>query len=281
MPRPARFALAVAALAALASSSSAFAWGKTGHRTVAAIADRGLSAEARAHVRLLLGSESLDEAATWPDDMRSDPDPFWQATATPWHYVTVGGSDYDAAPPEGDAVTALRHFRAVLLDPRASLAEKQTALRFIVHLVGDLHQPLHAGAPGDRGGNAVKVTFAGKPTNLHSVWDSGLVDDEQLSFTELAERLERRTTPEEVIAWSDPDPLDWIRESVAIRPSVYPQGTTELGWDYIYKFRPVMERRLQQGGVRLAAYLNDLYAARRTPEPPTHPGGRTRRHRRG
>jgi hypothetical protein len=282
---PARLRLVFAALISAATSltfpaSPAFAWGKTGHRVVAAIADRGLSAEARAHIQLLLGSESLDEAATWPDDMRSDPSPFWQKTATPWHYVTVGGTEYDIAPPEGDALTALRHFRATLLDPKASVADKQTALRFIVHLVGDLHQPLHVGQPGDHGGNDVKVNFAGRPSNLHSVWDTGLVDDQQLSFSEYAERLSRRTTPEQVIAWTDPNPLDWIRESAAIRPGLYPaQGTTDLGWDYIYKFRPVMERRLAQAGVRLAAYLNDVFRAPGAVIEPAPTGGRTRRHR--
>ncbi|MBV9884395.1 MAG: S1/P1 nuclease [Sphingomonadaceae bacterium] len=276
-----RLAFAAAAAALALAPAPAFAWGKTGHRVVAAIADRGLSAEARAHVRLLLGTESLDEAATWPDDMRSDPSPFWQKTATPWHYVTVGGAQYDVAPPEGDAVTALKKFRATLLDPNASVADKQTALRFIVHIVGDLHQPLHVGQPGDHGGNDVKLNFAGRPSNLHSVWDTGLVDDEQLSFTEFAERLERRTTPEQVIAWTDPDPLDWIAESAAIRPTVYPAaGTADLGWDYIYKFRPVMEQRLAQAGVRLAAYLNEVFHAPPRVEPPAAtPGGRTRRHR--
>jgi len=281
---PSRLRLALAAAAAFVSltvaGSPALAWGKTGHRVVAAIADRGLSAEARAHVKLLLGTESLDEAATWPDDMRSDPDPFWQKTASPWHYVTVPGGEYDNAPPEGDAVTALRRFRAMLLDPSASMKDKQMALRFIVHIVGDLHQPLHVGQPGDHGGNDVKLNFAGRPSNLHSVWDTGLVDDEQLSFTEFADRLARRTTPEEVIAWSDPNPLDWIRESAAIRRTVYPApGTADLGWDYIYKFKPVMEQRLAQGGVRLAAYLNDLYRAQGVSAEPVSSAGRTRRHR--
>jgi hypothetical protein len=281
MPARLRLALAAAAAALAFAPAPAFAWGKTGHRVVAAIADRGLSAEARAHVQLLLGVETLDEAATWPDDMRSDPDPFWQKTATPWHYVTIGGTEYDVAPPEGDALTALTKFRAMLLDPKSSLKDKQLALRFIIHLVGDLHQPLHVGKPGDHGGNDVKLNFAGRPSNLHSVWDAGLVDDEQLSFSEFAERLERHTTSEQVLEWSDPNPLDWVRESAAIRPTVYPAaGTTDLGWDYIYKFRPVMEQRLAQAGVRLAAYLNDLF---RTPSPapaePAPAGGRTRRHR--
>ena len=267
--------LFVAAAAALAPSP-ALAWGKTGHRVVAAIADTQLSGLARAHVEEILGpGESLDEAANWPDEMRSAPGEFWQKTATPWHYVTLNGIIYDHAPPEGDALEALSHFRAVLQDQNASLADKQLALRFVVHLVGDLHQPLHVGKCCDRGGNDVKVSWFGKPTNLHAVWDSQLVDEEQLSFTELAAKLERHISNNDVIAWWDINPRDWISESGEIRDTLYPPPAKptkgrkpkkgqpllpDLSYGYVYKFTPVMERRLSQGGVRLAAYLNALFA---------------------
>jgi len=264
------------AAAAFLLPSPALAWGKTGHRVVAAIADTQLSGLARAHIREILGgAESLDEAANWPDEMRSAPGTFWQKTATPWHYVTLNGVTYDHAPPEGDALQALTHFRAVLQDPNANLADKQLALRFIVHLVGDLHQPLHVGKCCDRGGNEVKVTWFGKPTNLHTVWDSELVDEEQLSFTEMAAKLGRHVTDRQVIDWWDVNPRDWITESATIRDTVYPpRGTPpvkgakgkkkripDLNHDYVFKFTPVMERRLQQGGIRLAAYLNDIFAS--------------------
>jgi hypothetical protein len=259
--------------------SPALAWGRTGHRVVAAIADTELSGLARANVEKILGpGESLDEAATWPDDMRADPSPFWQKQASPWHYVTLNGIVYDHAPPTGDALEALAKFSAVLKDPNASRADKQTALRFIVHLVGDLHQPLHAGKCCDKGGNDVKVTWFGKPTNLHAVWDSALVDEQQLSFTEMAARLERHISPADVVAWWDVNPRDWISESAEIRDTVYPTAADmpkqvkgkkvkkgepavpDLSYSYVYRFTPVMERRLAQGGVRLAAYLNALFA---------------------
>src|SRR5438445_6979782 len=134
-----------AAAAAAFIPSPALAWGKTGHRVVAAIADTQLSGLARAHVEQILGpGESLDEAANWPDEMRAAPGDFWQKTATPWHYVTLNGIIYDHAPPEGDALEALGRFSKTLQDPNASRADKQLALRFIVHLVGDLHQPLRS-----------------------------------------------------------------------------------------------------------------------------------------
>ncbi|NUT01066.1 MAG: S1/P1 nuclease [Sphingomonas sp.] len=269
----ARLFLAAAATAIALTPSPAFAWGKTGHRVVAALADSQLSGLAKAHVKQLLGVESLDEAATWPDEMRSAPDPFWQKAATPWHYVTLNGVVYDHAPSEGDALEALKRFTATLRDPNATLADKQLALRFIVHLVGDLHQPLHVGKCCDRGGNEVKVKWFGKDSTLHSVWDTSLVDDEQLSFTELAAKLQRHTNNDDVIEWWDINPRDWISESAQIRDTVYPAmppksakdkkggpAVPELSYSYVYKFAPVMEQRLKQAGVRLAAYLNAVYA---------------------
>jgi hypothetical protein len=222
---------------------------------------------ARAHVKELLGVESLDEAATWPDDMRSAPGQFWQKTATPWHYVTLNGIVYDHAPPEGDALDALNRYRATLQDPNANIADKQLALRFIVHLVGDLHQPLHVGKCCDKGGNEVKVKWFGRDLNLHSVWDSALVEEEQLSFTELAAKLQRHTSNADVLAWWDINPRDWISESAQLRETVYPErnrkdpkAPPELSYGYVYKYTPLMEQRLKQAGVRLAAYLNDIYS---------------------
>ena len=263
----ARFS-AVAAVVAFLFPAPALAWGKTGHRVVAEVADGHLSGLARAHVREILGTESLEEASTWPDEMKSDPSTFWQRTASPWHYVTLGGFAYDEAPSEGDALTALRQFTATLRDPNASRADRELALRFIVHIVGDLHQPLHAGKPGDRGGNDVKVKWFGRDTNLHAVWDSALVDEEDLSFTEWAQRIERRTTNEEVIRWWVENPVVWIAESAQIRGTVYP-AASELSWRYIYDHMPTVRRRLAQGGVRLAAYLNAVFDEAPTPFQPS------------
>jgi hypothetical protein len=276
---PIRVRIAALAAVTLLAPSPALAWGKTGHRVVAAIADTQLSGLARAHVREILGpGESLDDAATWPDDMRSDPAQFWQKTASPWHYVTLNGITYDHAPSEGDALEALNHFKQVLQDPKANLADKQLALRFVIHIVGDLHQPLHVGKCCDRGGNDVKVTWFGKPTNLHAVWDSALPDEEQLSFSELAAKLERHISDRQLIAWWDINPRDWISESAEYRDSLYPTAADapkpkkgekvkkgqpvlpDLSFSYAYRFTPLMEQRLSQAGVRLAAYLNWVFA---------------------
>ncbi len=257
-----KFVAAAFCVLALAPAP-AFAWGKTGHRVVGQIADAHLSSKARAAVRQILGIETMAEASNWPDFMKSDPSPFWQKTASAWHYVTIpAGKTYDqvGAPLEGDAITALDRFSATLRDRKASAGDRRMALRFIIHIVGDLAQPLHNGNGTDRGGNDLKVTWFGKPTNLHSVWDSLLVDDEQLSFSEMGTWLNARITPADVKAWSSADPKVWMADSVIVRDQVYPpSGDTALGYRYVYENTPRMELQLEKGGVRLAAYLNNVF----------------------
>ncbi len=284
------FIVALAAAAALLPSP-ALAWGKTGHRVVAAIAQTQLSGLAWAHIREILGpGENLVDAANWPDEMRSDPAKYWQKTTPPWHYVTLNGIIYDQAPPEGDALEALDHFRKVLQDPSASLADKQTALRFVVHIVGDLHQPLHVGKCCDRGGNEVKVTYFGKPTNLHSVWDTHARRRRE-SVVQRACRQARAAhdaTATSSIGGTSTRATGSARAgSFAIRSTRRPPTCRSLTrarpnrgrnrrsrpspispTATSYKMTPLMEKRLSQGGVRLAAYLNDIFAQ---PEPIAHP----------
>lgn len=239
-------------------ATPAYAWGPIGHRITGAIADDNLSGVARANVRIRLGPTDLAEAATWPDDMKSDPAEYWQKKASPWHYVTVRqANDYSSsdAPPEGDAMSALSRFTDTLRDPKAPIDDKRLALRFIVHIIGDLHQPLHAGGGDDRGGNDFKVTWFGRSTNLHSVWDSAMIEQRSLSYSEYAHWLSRAMTPGQLIDWSDPQPLVWVRESIALRKTIYPADPT-LSWDYAYRYRLEMDDRLKRGGVRIAAYLN-------------------------
>ncbi len=245
----------------LSAAPAAFGWGKTGHRVAGQLAEAHLTAEARTAVTALLGVETLADVSTYADDMRSDPSEFWQKTASPWHYVTVlPGRIYDDTdpPPQGDAVTALSRFAATLRDMQSPLADKRLALKFAVHLVADLHQPMHAGNGRDRGGNDVEVTFFERPTNLHAVWDSALLDHEQLSYSELAEQLARHTTTAEVLAWLDPEPRTWIAESTALRDRIYPSDPN-LRWDYVFRHLPAAKLRLRQSGVRLAAWLNQVF----------------------
>jgi S1/P1 Nuclease len=248
-----------AAITLTLSSTEVFAWGQNGHRVTGAIAEPLLSKKAARQVRAIIGNESLAEASTWADEMKSNPDPFWQTTANPWHWVTVPvGKTYAevGAPPEGDAVSALAKFTATLKDPAAKLEDKQLALRFILHIIGDLHQPLHVGNGTDRGGNDHKVTFHREETNLHSVWDTDLIERQGLSFTEMTAFLARRITPDNKRAWSNTDPLVWVGESATLRDTIYP-ANPQISWRYGYDTNDALDLRLMQAGVRIAAYLND------------------------
>lgn len=266
-----RISLLLASAALAFQSVQASAWGPTGHRVTGEIAERHLDADTRAAIAGILGPESIAEASNWPDFMRSDDSSFWQDESPNFHYVTIPeGKTYAevGAPPQGDAITALAKYSAIVKDDKASRADRQMALRFVIHIVEDLHQPLHVGNGRDLGGNAVEVTFMDEPTNLHSVWDEDIINAELLSYTEWADWLNRRITAEDRIAWAAAEPAQWLAESVAIRDGLYPPPSKDsknpeipnLSYDYVYAHKGQIDLRLQQGGVRLAAYLNALFA---------------------
>ena len=246
---------------AAAMSFQALSWGQIGHRVTGAIAEQYLTIEAQRAISELLVNEDLAEASTYADEMRSNPSEFWKKTANPWHYVNVfDGKTYsDVAPPlEGNAATALDMFSKQLKSKQSSFAEKQLALRFIVHIIGDLHQPFHAGNGIDRGGNDVKLKFFWEDSNLHRVWDSGLIDRQNLSYTEWTKILSRKISEQQANEWMEVDPKVWIAESAKLRINLYPEND-KLSWDYQYQNLPIVKQRLQMGGVRIAAYLNALF----------------------
>ncbi len=260
-------------------SFQVLAFGQTGHRITGEIAEKYLTENTRLAIAELLDNESLAEVSTYVDEMRSDPDDFWQKVATPYHYVTVPkDKTYDeiGSPIQGDAMFALKKYSQIVRDPLTSKSEKSLAIKFIVHLIGDLHQPLHVGTGLDRGGNDFKVKFFGQRKNLHSVWDSGLIDGKQLSFSEWSNWLSQKISEEDLVLWNEIDPLVWIKESIEIRNTIYPitppilvKKSTEIskkiqpelpsiGYKYSHQHLPTLKLRLKQAGVRIAAYLNDL-----------------------
>jgi len=250
------------------------AWGPIGHRVSAELAARNISGHTRARVELILGSRTLAEVSTMPDEERQNPDPFWQS-AGPYHYLTLPRGrtiGQIAHPPQGDALTALKTFASTLRDPSSTPLEKERALAFIVHIVADVHLPVHVGDAVHSGAGGVAVSWFGEPQNLHWVWDEGLIDRKQLSSAEYAERLAARATPAQVLAWWQPDPRTWMQESADLRSRVYAEvdkaadaGPMDLGWQYVYDWTPTMELRLQQSGYRAAAYLDWVFAG--LPEP--------------
>jgi hypothetical protein len=253
---------------AVASSLLAFfaapvlAWGPIGHRAIGRIAERHVAPETARQVATLLGPERLAYVGTWADDIRSDP--AW-TKAESWHWVTIqSGQTYAESKknPAGDVIEATARFERVLADPAAPRTERQQALKWLVHLVGDIHQPLHVGRGDDRGGNEVVVLWFNEPSNLHSVWDSGLLVHSELSSTELAEKVDVASA-EEVKAWQASSPLDWAGESSALLDGVYTLGDRKLSWHYAFDHWPTVEKRIAQAGVRLAALLDRVLGPQR------------------
>lgn len=235
----------------------AFSWGATGHRVTGYIADKHLSKKARLAMQRILGQQSLAMASTWMDDIKSDS---LYDMYEDWHWVTIEDNEtYDQTKknPKGDIIYALERIIAELKSKNLSPKEEAERLKMLIHLIGDIHQPLHVGR-ADRGGNDVKLTWFGGNSNLHRVWDSDMIDGTRLSYTELAESL-YKPAADEVAKWQGTTVRDWAKESISYHKQVYDYGDGKLGYQYNYKYFSIVRDRLAQAGVRLAGVLNEIY----------------------
>jgi len=242
----------------LVSAPAVYGWGSIGHRIVGRIAENHLTGNAAQAVAALIGPETLPQVAMWPDEIRSNP--AWDHAA-PWHYISIDDGETlatTARSEQGDVVEAMDRFVAILRDPLAVRQNRIEALKFLVHFVGDVHQPLHAGKRADRGGNTIKLTWFGRPTNLHTVWDTDIIDSEKLSFSEFAAFLDHPTA-EQVSAWQAATRPDWVKESFDLRAAAYETGMGSLGFPYSFQHLPAIKTRLVQAGVRLAGLLNSIF----------------------
>ncbi len=239
---------------------NAFAWGPTGHRVTGWIAEKYLSKKAKKQIERVLKGHSLAMVSTWMDEIRSDST--FDYTSD-WHWVTIPeGMTYDQTEknPKGDIIATLERLIAELKTGKLDPDQEVKHLKMLIHLVGDIHQPLHVGGGNDRGGNDVKVMWFRVDSNLHRVWDSDMIDDSKLSYTELAQSLIPPAEPI-LMQWRKSSVRDWASESVGLRSEVYDYDRTRLGYEYTYKKFHLVRERLLQAGVRLAAVLNEIYGA--------------------
>jgi len=247
------------------SYSYSYAWGLTGHRVVAEIADSYLTKKARKNLNKILGNESLAMSANWPDFIKSDPN-FRYLNS--WHYVNFkSGQNFDLLKQSLATDTTANAYNKLLMLidelKRHPSIEKETALmyvRLLVHIVGDIHQPMHTGRLADLGGNKINLYWFGNPTNLHRVWDEQLIDYQQLSYTEYAKAINFVDKQQRQL-WTSSPIEQWLFESYTLTESLYTKVSDGDKLSYRYNFDNVeiLNQQLLKGGVRLAGLLNDIF----------------------
>lgn len=254
---------------ALTTAPVALAWGPVGHRLVAEVAATQLSTDARKQVEWLLQGEpdpTLAGIANWADNLREN-DPDLGKRSARWHFVNLADHDCAYDPPrdcpDGNCViAAIRTQTEILANPRLPREQRLQALKFVVHFVGDVHQPMHAGFARDKGGNDFQTSYNGKGGNLHKVWDSGLLASSGLDDAALLREITvlpgPPTDPEPALP---PDATHWARQScrIVLQPGVYPPRAT-LETSYYDTYRPIAEQQIRLAGDRLARLLNAALA---------------------
>ena len=248
---------------------SAFGWGQKGHDTVAFIAQNHLTPATAAAIDSLLDGSSIVYWANWLDNASHSPEYAYSKT---WHYKNIdAGQTFESAPniPEGNIVDALYEQIGILQDPSATKSEKALALKMTVHFIGDIHQPMHMGRATDRGGNSHKVNFFDKETNLHSIWDSNVLETgHKWSHTEWQREIDRLTPDQQLLLVKDGNPSTWGKETYEICLDIYnstPENT-KVEYDYVFKWTPTIEMQLEKGGLRLADVLNSVFDADYIPQ---------------
>ena len=239
----------------------AFAWGQKGHDVTAYIAECRLTPEAAEKVRKALDGYSPVYIANWLDFASYWPEYAYSKT---WHYLNIDeGETLESMSrnPGGDVLTAVTRLTEKLKSGRLTPEEETLSLKMLIHLVGDMHCPMHTGRLSDIGGNQRPVLMFGRKTNLHSAWDSAILEaGHKWSYTEWQEQIDRLTDDEAALVQAG-EPQDWLKETHAICVGIYedsPEGT-KISYDYVDKYTPVIEQQFVRGGYRLARLLNEIY----------------------
>lgn len=240
------------------------AWGMLGHRIVGQIADSYLTKNTKKEIFKILGNESVAMASNWPDFIKSDPS---YSYLNSWHYINLKGGlseqdvkSYLATDTVTDAYTKINWLTAELKNKELDKEKKVLYLRLLIHIVGDVHQPLHVGRYEDLGGNRIRVTWFKDSVNLHQVWDSKLVEYQQLSYTEYATAINFTTKAQRKL-WEAEPVSDWIWQSYQLASKIYDdiKPGARLGFDYDFKHNSMLNQQLLKGGVHLACLLNDIF----------------------
>jgi nuclease S1 len=269
-PRPSWLVITITLLAAFQIATPVWAWGRLGHRVISRLAEKRLASAAKAAIaQLLEPGESLADASLWADENRRR-----LPKTAPWHYVDVPLDEprYDSkfsgdVSSKGCVVEKINEFRLVVKDKSKSVEDRRFALRFLVHCVEDMHQPCHVGDKHDRGGNDTQVRFFDRGTNMHSLWDTGMIERFSKSEDEWLKELTVLASPQSQERTSERTVEDWATESLSTARTAYQDPTTgerikpgtKFGQEYYDANLPVVRQRMVQAASRLARVLNEAY----------------------
>jgi nuclease S1 len=243
---------------------NAGAWGMLGHRIVGQIAEHHLSAKARKALRAILGDESIAMASNWGDFIKSDPSYDYLYN---WHFVNLpegldeqGVDAFLNEEKNPNVYNKIPEMVAVLKDPKSTADEKKLAVRLLIHLVGDLNQPMHTARKDDLGGNKVYVTWFGEKSNLHRVWDESLIGYQELSYTEYAAAIDH-PTKDQLNAWKNASLKDFVYGSYLACNKIYAntKAGDKLSYKYNFDFAGLLNEQLLKGGICLANVLNNTF----------------------
>lgn len=245
----------------LAVSVNGYSWGQKGHDVTCAIARKHLTKKAQKQIGEILDGKSIVYWANWMDNASHTPQ--YKHTST-WHYKNIDADEtYENAElnDKGDVIRAVNEQVAALKSGKLSKEEKALSLKFLVHLMGDMHCPMHMGHKSDRGGNRWQLTYFGKGTNLHSIWDSGVIESaHKWTYSEWVEQID--TNSKEIDAqMAQGTPESWGKETYEICKKIYdttPVGS-KLSYDYVSEWTETIETQLLRAGLRLARVLNEIF----------------------
>nr|WP_315175936.1 S1/P1 nuclease [uncultured Flavobacterium sp.] len=239
----------------LFSSINALAWGHKGHSLVAEVAFKYLDAKTKQNVLSYLNGMSIEDAANWMDSMKSERKFDFMK---PYHYVNFENGEA-VTEPSGDNI--IRKINTTLkdLDNIKSLSndEIKTRLFYLFHLIGDLHQPLHVGYKDDKGGNSVQVSFFGKGSNLHSMWDTEIIERKGLSFEECLNS--NKYSNKQFLEIQKINVVDWTKETKSYLDKVYEMGNNKINDKYVDANYPIIKEQILKAGIRLASVLDHYF----------------------
>ena len=248
-----------------------FAWSREGHHMVAEIAYQLLSKSAKEKLMMYLGGTSIEDAATWMDEQRGN-NQYRYLTTT--HYINIEKGEKMNPFQKGNIYTELN---TVIrdLEKSSSPAEMKLDLMILIHLVGDIHQPLHDGYGNDKGGNSINVLLMGKPTNLHSAWDGGIINKENITTTKILS-LYPKLSAAQLLSIKNTNIAGWISESRSYLDQIYSFQGGNLDQQYVQKATPIIEDQILKAGIRLSVLLekvlgNSNVTPQAVKEPPVKP----------